>query len=361
MDTKAVKTIRRLCSLGLPPHEVIPSILRLLHDFVPSFSNTYFTVNKGGYLDGIYDERPETYEIMPVYYDLVKDKLEKEVFDGWVSTTRFRSTVNMDLIWKVDRETFFKHPVYQEMMRKIGYNFGLHRPIWWGDKNYGVIELQRTFTDNPFSTSEMVKFDHLCRQIDYMFGASAHRASSEEYLSMRSAIIVVDSAGHIQSMSEHGERLLYLAQVDNFNAAIDKTGEFRHGDVITGLKNRLVALFNGSCSQTPSITVINKWGRFRISAFFMNLIEPGKSNPLINIQIEHLSPRDLALVEKLEDHSLTQRQKDICIEICRGVPYSEIASELGIALSTVVSHKKELFDRLSVSHRHELLARILYG
>lgn len=57
--------------------------------------------------------------------------------------------------------------------------------------------------------------------------------------------------------------------------------------------------------------------------------------------------------------SLSARQADIVRCIFEGMPDKEIASKLGIAIPTVRTHLTRLFEKLNITDRTELMARVV--
>jgi DNA-binding NarL/FixJ family response regulator len=56
---------------------------------------------------------------------------------------------------------------------------------------------------------------------------------------------------------------------------------------------------------------------------------------------------------------LTSRQWEIALLVTRGLSNPEIGRVLGISISTAKKHVRDLFDRLDVSSRAELAARLV--
>lgn len=79
-------------------------------------------------------------------------------------------------------------------------------------------------------------------------------------------------------------------------------------------------------------------------------------------------PRTLILMEPLrpaespaalERMGLTPRESKVALALLRGLSVSEIAAELNRSPHTVTQHMKSIFDKLGVSSRHELAARLM--
>ena len=122
---------------------------------------------------------------------------------------------------------------------------------------------------------------------------------------------------------------------------------------------RLKKLSAGLDTDPPHMQLNNRWGRFTITAYYMKPPISRRHEPLINFRVKQSVPSHLVLINQLDNFELTPRQKDICLQIGMDKSYEDISRDLGIALSTVVSHKKDIFARLEINSRRELASHIL--
>lgn len=63
----------------------------------------------------------------------------------------------------------------------------------------------------------------------------------------------------------------------------------------------------------------------------------------------------------MAEYSLTSREREIACLICDGKTNAEIASELCISVHTVKTHLKNIFSKMNVSSRAELMSKIIKG
>ncbi len=56
-------------------------------------------------------------------------------------------------------------------------------------------------------------------------------------------------------------------------------------------------------------------------------------------------------------HSLTAREREVVVEVCRGASNKEIAKELGITERTVKAHLTAVFEKLGIRDRVQLIVR----
>ena len=59
--------------------------------------------------------------------------------------------------------------------------------------------------------------------------------------------------------------------------------------------------------------------------------------------------------EKSTSFKLTNREKEIILEIYNGLEYKEIGSKLNISSSTVVRHVQNIYEKLNVHNKIELI------
>jgi DNA-binding CsgD family transcriptional regulator len=71
-------------------------------------------------------------------------------------------------------------------------------------------------------------------------------------------------------------------------------------------------------------------------------------------EIERLSAEE-KIMEGSKQYKLTSREKEIACLICRGSSYKQIAESLFIAERTVTKHVQNIFDKVKVSNKLELL------
>lgn len=74
-------------------------------------------------------------------------------------------------------------------------------------------------------------------------------------------------------------------------------------------------------------------------------------------EIERLSAEE-RILESCQRYNLTGREREIVLLICRGSSYRQIAEALFIAERTVTKHAQNIFDKVKVSNKLELLNKL---
>lgn len=85
----------------------------------------------------------------------------------------------------------------------------------------------------------------------------------------------------------------------------------------------------------------------------------GETDPVKNSP-EDEKKADLNLSEKLKTYGLTKRELEIAGMIAEGKSNGEIAEQLYISETTVKKHVSNIFEKMGISRREELI-RIVYG
>ena len=68
---------------------------------------------------------------------------------------------------------------------------------------------------------------------------------------------------------------------------------------------------------------------------------------------------DRALVRACADYALTPKQREVAVRVFDGALYKHIAAELGMSWRTVRMHTEEVYRKLGVCTRGEMVAKIL--
>lgn len=61
-------------------------------------------------------------------------------------------------------------------------------------------------------------------------------------------------------------------------------------------------------------------------------------------------------VSKFEENSLTERENDVAIKLVDGKTYAEIGDELDISINTVRMHIKNIYSKLQIKSKYQLMS-----
>ena len=86
---------------------------------------------------------------------------------------------------------------------------------------------------------------------------------------------------------------------------------------------------------------------------------------LINYFLHYYHPTPPALDELpetfLSKYGITEREREIILKVVQGKSNADIASELFISLATVKTHLHNIYTKIGVESRYDLLAKVRSG
>ena len=146
--TRAIATVRELCSLGLPSELFIPALLEAMHAVVPSARNLFDWIDGGGRIERYYFEGAIDGRITRLYFDEFYNRRESEAMPRFwicVGSTIIRSAQELD------RTSFYNSALYNEIWRPQDLHYHLEGIIRRDDgKALGSIVLYRQRRDPVF-------------------------------------------------------------------------------------------------------------------------------------------------------------------------------------------------------------------
>jgi DNA-binding CsgD family transcriptional regulator len=171
-------------------------------------------------------------------------------------------------------------------------------------------------------------------------------------------LIIATPAGEIQHLSPQARRLMMLATHPELStAALSRTGP---GPLlppeVVRLCQDLVQIFEDKApAAAPVCQLTNPWGAFTFRAHWLDRGTEPSASPLIGITVDRLEPLALKLWRRAEELPLTGRELEVCQLLALGRPRAEIAERLGISENTAINHCRNLYGKLGVHSRAELV------
>jgi DNA-binding CsgD family transcriptional regulator len=168
------------------------------------------------------------------------------------------------------------------------------------------------------------------------------------------AMVVVDRAGTILNATPNAWRLLHGAA----GAAADPTllSDRVYAwarPMLAGLAEQVVAGFAGVSSAPARQESVTAYGRFVLRAYALEAQEaPPRA---FGVQIEKRLPIAIKMFRSALFRGLTPREQDIARMLSTGLSYPRIAGLLDLGASTVVTHVRNLGQKLGVASREEIV------
>lgn len=163
-------------------------------------------------------------------------------------------------------------------------------------------------------------------------------------------VVIVDPNNRIISMTEGAQEMLSELMTGQLSGDAALEGTDRHA--IPG--TILVALSRTRASRTSTHFTTRLRGRSGAWVQVHVAALDGEEGQ-VAVSIDQIRSSELIPL-LLESYGLTDRETEIVLCLCRGLPTREIAAELGISAHTVRDHLKSIFDKTHVNSRGELVA-----
>jgi DNA-binding CsgD family transcriptional regulator len=258
---------------------------------------------------------------------------------------------------------------YRDFMQPQGYDDELRSVFRTGTSTWGVVGLYRERGHPAFDEDDIAVMKGISAVV-----AGALRSHVREmtpWLGQPSApgLVVVDRHGTV--VSANADALCWLRELwpiapahgDPEHTSFDIFG-LRDRDLevptaLFALVARARAVADGRERAPARLRLRDRRGRWLV-LHASSLSGPGSPDGAsVAVVIEAAKSAEIAPII-IEAYSLTARERDVLEAIARGGSTAEIAAELFLSPHTVRDYVKTVFEKLGVSSRSELVAR-LYG
>jgi DNA-binding CsgD family transcriptional regulator len=358
---RTVEQIRQLCCLGLGREAVAPALSRLLLRLVPGLSVSFFFCDPQGELVGIYDENPALTEIGGLYMSEFHNGRDSEKYVGLAETFKL-GLVGMTIrqLLKVDWQTWERTDIYNLIFRSLGYCDGIRLAVRDGARPLVGIIISRGPGEAEFTPKDLVCLTALERYFAHAFDGSSNDAPLvESDAEEDQGLAIADRDGNLLHLSPHARVLLFYAthnEIAPGRLRVTPTPELPSPVLRT--IHRLFDIFEGRPVPSPPIhRHKNDWGEFVFRAFWLE--GEGANSPLVGIRINRLEPLPLRLLRHLEHLPLSGRQAEVSLHLASGLTYDAIAERIGVSRNTVIFHAQQVFNKVGVSSRSELQAKLM--
>jgi DNA-binding CsgD family transcriptional regulator len=347
--------IRQACCLGLPSRAFMPIVIGELRAAIPAAYCQFTWSSEAGRIVNFWSDT-----WMPrraAWIVLHHKRYEADAGIGFRDLVRFGApTGNMRQIWG---RGFECSATYAAVFEPYGLKWFLDGVVRDAMRPYGCFALIRRRDEPDFSADEE---ELLARVLPYVAHAMRVEASAPRRFvrSGRSALIVCDAAGEVVEWSQRAQQLAVFAFIDevNLDARIDSTdfAEVREAlrEIVVELATRL-----DDDDAMPALVRRNGWGEFTIRGY--RLGAEGGAASRIGVLIEQNVPFEAHLLERVNATALSTRQKEVALLSVKGLAHAQIAQQLNLTPQTVKDYFKDIYARLGIGSRDELLERLGAG
>jgi len=255
---------------------------------------------------------------------------------------------------------------FRDFMQPQGYDDELRGVFQTGDNTWGFVDLYRDASHPPFDADDVAVVKSISGAI--AAGLRSHAREASPWLGQPSApgLLVIDRSGRAVSANEEAHSWLreLWPMAPTPATELDSLNLFEMRDIDLGVPTALFALVARARAvgegreRAPSrIRLRDRRGRWLV-LHASPLTGPGTNEGgSVALVIEAAKSAEIAPII-IEAYSLTSRERDVLGAIARGSSTAEIAAELFLSPHTVRDYIKTVFDKLGVSSRGELVARL---
>ena len=338
----------------------MPALLKSLHDLVASDSNAFFWVDEYDEITNFCAEKILPAEVMRLYFREFYDHQE----GGFRSTLR-RTAQHDHGIDRTTRESsFYQSDYYNLVWREhLNAHHVMYAVVHEQGRRLGQLSLYRTTKDKEFTQADEELLAQVTHYVAHAVaaGAKTNGKHVDYFDTKRVGMIILNARGETQHLSEEGKRLLFLASYPTVSRQSLMNSE---GDPIPAalkqITQHLQAIFSGQDAPPPVWHIENGWGRFAFRAFWLDA-EQGIDHGLIGVTVQQQELLPLKLLGQLENLGLSDKQKHVILMLADGASYGDIATQMNISTNTANYHVRQIYDRMRVHNRNDLLSKVLLG
>jgi DNA-binding CsgD family transcriptional regulator len=359
-NKRVLARIQRLCCLGVGSEMLVPDLMREVLELIPSRHGVFHWVGQDLRITNTYHTLSSA--MMNLFFkEFYLTDCEAAVlrtigrFKYWPPSHPVQQLEQKLL---VDLRTFLRSEFYNAVWRPAE----IHEPLMLGvrlaGRIQGMLHIYRAAGDLPFTPNDI-------KMLEAIEGFVAHGMTrvtlgEDAFTDCDDrALFIADPDGTVRHATGPARHLLAMALNPRFSPTGNWRGLVEPAPEIARLCRSLATIANGEVGHPPPVLRLrNPWGEFVLRAYWFGATDGAEQTGQIGITIERRVPRPLALRRRVEDLPLTGREKQLCLVLARNPSRQDLAAEMGLAASTVITHQRSVYTKLGVHSRAGLLAAL---
>ena len=260
---------------------------------------------------------------------------------------------------------------YRGLLRPQGYDDELRAVLRTGDSTWGLLGLMREAGRAPFDQTEVALVSKASPIIAAALRTHVRAQSPWLGASRPPGLVVFDQASRIVSANDEAvcwlEALvgrdcdikghLGATPVQRIESLLSSADLERQITPIWALLARARAVAGGVDSRAARLRLRDHRGRWvLLHGSALTSRQDGTADS-VAVVIEPAKSSEIAPII-IDAYSLTPRERDVVAALSSGDTTSEIAARLHLSQHTVRDHIKTVFDKVGVSSRAELVAKL---
>lgn len=256
---------------------------------------------------------------------------------------------------------------YRDFMQPQGFGDELRGVFRTGGSTWGVVGLYRDAGRAAFDEDDVAVLQAISATV--ASALRSHVRGMSPWLGQPSApgLVIIGRDGHV--VSANAEALCWLrelwpmsaapreVEVETFDVFALRDKDLEVPTALYALVARARAVADGRERAPARLRLRDQRGRWLV-LHASSLTGPGgPAGGSVAVVIEAAKSAEIAPIV-IEAYSLSARERDVVAAIARGGSTAEIAAELFLSPHTVRDYVKAVFEKVGVSSRGELVARL---
>ena len=347
--------IRKMCSLGLPAQTLVHSLLPAVRQLVPAHSAGVFWVDADGEMSHLYAERLLPPDAMSRYHEVHYQKSRQGFRNAFLARASSADPVSFHSFTAEEQSDAY----FRDVLHPLDAYHVLYGMLRNGSNCFAQVSLYRGKDDRPFDAGPAQTLRELLRYVEAGLGRMSWSPTSDkDAVMVEEHLGIVDKQGGISSGSNSWRRLLRLAalpRVSPRNAPDEQRAIELFLEDLCARANRP---HGGREVDAYGVQRETPWGRFVLRCFCLEDYR-GRRADHVGLLIRRDEPRSLALVRGAARAGLTPQQSEVALLLAGGMSNREISEAMGLTLNTASYHVKEVYSRLHVNDRGNILPALL--
>jgi DNA-binding CsgD family transcriptional regulator len=360
---RALERIRHTCQAATDGHDLFERLSADMHDLIPHDGAAWFGVDPATLLIAS-PVRVEAQEATScdAFWHLEFHVADTAQFVDLARCPEPAAGLHLSLDGDVVRSTR-----YRELLRPQGYEDELRAVLRTGDNTWGLMGLIREKGRQTFHTDDVSLVNKASPIIATALRRHVRTQSPWLGTARAPGLVVFQRPSRVVSANE--DALYWLRELvgrDNETDAppVTQVGQLlsapeyeRQISPIWALLARARAVSDGVASGSTRLRLRDHRGRWLLLHASALTGYGQASSDSVAVVIEPAKSSEIAPII-IEAYSLTPREREVVGALASGDTTSEIAARLFMSQHTVRDHIKAVFDKVGVSSRAELVAKL---
>ncbi|MEQ1528853.1 MAG: LuxR C-terminal-related transcriptional regulator [Methylococcales bacterium] len=361
---QAENHVRLLCSLGLDWRLLMPDLFSALRAVVPFTQGAlvWYNAQLQGQ-DGISDwhfpgEEAVNALLITEFYQ--KNRM-LELFLSGAEILQLPSISRAEQWLRGSRRDYLSHDIYQQVIRPSQTHHHLNLRLALCNDLMAVLTINRPVGEPDFSATEMQLLEYLLPFLS--FAVSQPEANNNDtWADAEQGLLLFDRGGVVHYLDKTAENIVDYALERRMQSRNDCAPQTRNPWLTCILKKLAAQLEAVRCGNPDALPAIirqrNCWGQYEFRGRWLQANQPG-AVLLYAANLYRQIPLPLKLAFSLNGMQLSLRESQVALAIALGETHNKIAAKLHISERTVVGHTQNIYQKLAVPNRVELLAMLL--